>query len=201
MGSLKPAIDPNFDKSKSNYEDEPRTRTFPSDTARPRNRDLNPDLDPVDKNRTDMFDRPAGGARRTPGVGTETEKDPFPADDGMNFDRERDSLKPPMEDPLDGTTIDPADNQLGTPSDEKTFFNGGQSNPNEVSRGRDTVIAGTSSLSEVIAPKRLASRSLPSTTRAVSNGKVAGKADGQKSNNQPPLRWISAPLPTGHVSL
>ena len=192
VGSLKPAIDPNFNKSKSNYDDEPRTREFPSDTTRPPSRDL----DPVDKNRTDMFDRPAGGARRAPGAGTETEKDPFPEDDGLDFGGDRKNLKPPMEDPLDGTTIDPIDDSLGTPTDDKTFFNGG-SNPNETSRGRDTVIAGTSSLSEVIAPKRLASRSLPSTTRTASSSKV----DGQKGSNQPPLRWISAPLPTGHVSL
>jgi hypothetical protein len=200
---LKPATDPNFDKSKSNYDDEPRTRTFPSDTDTPpsRTRNLDPDLDPLDDtNKKDMFDRPAGGTGRT-GTGTETEKDPFPADDGVDFGRDRDTQKPPMEDPLEGTTIEPVDENLGTPKDDKTFFDGGTSTPSETSRGRDSVIARTSSLSEVIAPKRLASRSLPSTTRSVSNSKVAGEVDGQKKDQQKPLRWISAPLPTGHVSL
>lgn len=200
IGSLKPATDPNFNKSKSNSDYEPRIREFPSDTTRSRSREL--ETDPLDDSkRKDMFDRPASGAGLDSGAGTATEKDAFPADDGLEFGRNRDTQKPPMTDPIDGTTIEPVDKHLGTPADDKTFIEGGKANPNETSRRRDTVIAGTSSLSEVIAPKRLASRSLPSTHRTVSNSKVAGKADGQKSDNQQPLRWISAPLPTGHVSL
>ena len=152
-----------------------------------------------------MFDRPASGAvldsGAGTGTGTATEKDAFPADDGLEFGRNRETQKPPMTDPINGTTIEPVDKNLGTPADDKTFIEGGKANPNETSRRRDTVIAGTSSLSEVIAPKRLASRSLTLTHRTGSNSKVAGKTDGQKSNNQRPLRWISAPLPTGHVSL
>ncbi len=198
VGSLKPASDPNFNKSKTNYDDEPRTREFPSDTTRPRSRSNETDLDPADDPlRKDRFTRPAGGGS---GTDTDTEKDLFPVDD-LEFGRDRLNNKPPMDDPLDGTSIDPIDETLGTPTDEKTFFEGGKSNPNEVSRRRDTVIARTSSLSEVIAPKRLASRSLPSTIRTVSDSKVAGKIDGRKADTQQPLRWISAPLPAGHVSL
>lgn len=202
VGSLKPATDPISNKSKPAYDDEPRTRTFPSDTdnPRPRSRDLDPGLDPLDDtNKKDMFDRPAGGTGRT-GVDTDTEKDPFPADDGLNFGRDRDTQKPPMEDPLDGTTIDPVDENPATPKDDKTFIDG-TTTPSETSRGRDTVIARTSALSEVIAPKRLASRSLPSTSRSVSSSKVAGKVDSQKKVQQKSLRWISAPLPNGHASL
>lgn len=199
VGSLKPATDPISNKSKPAYDEDPRSRTFPSDTTPPRTRSSDPLEDPV---RKDMFDRPAGGGTGSnPGAGTETEQDLFPADDGLEFGRDRNSQKPPMEDPLDGTTIDPVDENPGTPVDDKTFIDGGKSNPNQTSRRRDTVIARTSSLSEVIAPKRLASRSVPSTHRTVSNSEVAGKIDGQKTSNQQPLRWISAPLPAGHVSL
>ena len=200
VGSLKPATDPNFNKPKTNYDDEPRTREFPSDSTRSRSRNLDSDLDPVDSlNRKDMFDRPDGGAGQSPGA-SEADKDLFPEDD-LDFGRDRNSQKPPMEDPLDGTTIDPIDENPGTPADNKTFLDNSDSNPSETSRPRQTVIARTSSLSEVIAPKRLASRSLPSTTQTVSNSKVASKTDGQKTGNPQPLRWISAPLPTGHVSL
>jgi len=202
VGSLKPATDPISNKSKPVYDDEPRTREFTPDTTRSRSRDLGSDPDPLDDpNRKDPFERtPSGGAGRSSGVGTETEKDLFPVDDPRSG-LDRNMQKPTMDDPLDGTAIDPIEKTIDTPTDDKTFIGEPKSNPNETSRRRDTVIAGISSLSEVIAPKRLASRSLPSTTRTVSNSKVAGKADGQKSNNQPPLRWISAPLPTGHVSL
>jgi hypothetical protein len=154
-----------------------------------------------DSNRKDMFDRPAADETGSgSGVGTEPEKDPFPVDD-LDLGRDRGTQKPPMDDPLDGTTIDPVDEKPVTPTDDKTFIDGGTPTPSETSRRRDTVIARTSSLSEVIAPKRLASRSLPSLHRSVSNSNVAGKVDGRKSNTQQPLRWISAPLPTGHVSL
>ena len=144
-----------------------------------------------------MFDVPAD---RETGASSDTEKNSFP-EDNLNLGGDRGANKPPMTNPVDDTTTAPTDKDPGTPADDKTFLNGGNANPNEASNGRDTVLARTSSLNEVIAPKRLASRSLPSTHRTVSNSKVAGKAEGQKSNSQQPLRWISAPLPTGHVSL
>lgn len=154
-----------------------------------------------DSNRKDMFDRPgADETGRNSGVGTETEKDPFPVDD-LNLGRDRDTQKPPMEDPLDGKAIEPVDGSPGTPTDDKTFIDGDKPAPSAISPRRNTVIARTSSLTEVIAPKRLASRSLPSTARIVSSDKVAGKIEGQKKENQKPLRWISAPQPIGHVSL
>ncbi len=152
------------------------------------------ETDPLRKEK-DEFNRPDAGRS---GVGGDTETEPFPAND-PDLGGGRGTLKPPMEDPLEEPTIKPVDENLGTPTDDKTF--GGEPAPSAISPRRDTVVARTSSLSEVIAPKRLASRSLPSTARTVSSNNLASKIEGQKKENQKPLRWISAPQPTGHVSL
>lgn len=141
-----------------------------------------------------MFDVPEGGI----GSDSDIEKGLDRANENFEL---RGSRKPAVDDPLDGTAIDPIEKPTDTPTDDKTFIGEPKADPNTTSRQRNTVLARTSSLSEVIASKRLASRSLPSTTRNVSSSQVAGKADGQKGKNQAPLRWISAPLPTGHVSL
>ncbi|MDA1231638.1 MAG: hypothetical protein O2856_12765 [Planctomycetota bacterium] len=193
-GSLKPAIDPISNKSKPTYEDDDRSREFPSDAERARRRQLLDDEKALeeDQNRTDLFKRSGTGS----GSGTDsgTALEPFP--ENPDFDLNHKSEKPPMADPQDGTVIEPIDDTTGTPTDEKTFIDENKSTPADSARLRRTILARTSSLSEVIAPKRMASRSLPATHRPLSNSNVAGK-----SEPQPPLRWISAPLPAGHVSL
>lgn len=195
-GSLKPAIDPISNKSKPTYEDDERSREFPSDAERARRRQLLDDEKKLkeEQDRTDPFKRSGTGTGTDSGSGTGsgTESEQFPA-----FDLDRNSKKPPMTDPLDGTIIEPVEGTPGIPSDDKTFIDEKTSTPVDTTlRLRNTVLARTSSLSEVIAPKRLASQSLPATHRMLPTGNVADKSD-----VQPPLRWISAPLPTGHVSL
>ena len=106
-----------------------------------------------------------------------------------------------MIDPLDGKTLDPIESSPVTPVDEKTFIEDTPKPENSVSRGRDAVIARTGSLSEVVAPKRLVSRSLPATKQAASSSKLVDKARNTKSNSTGPIRWISAPLADGHVQL
>jgi len=195
-GSLKPAQDPNFQKKATDYDDEIRSRTFNPDSTSPGTDDL---IDPVDSSvRKDLFGRPkegtGGGTGSGSGAGTFEEDKTDPALD-------RTLQKPPMTDPQDGKTLDPVETEPGNPVDAKTFFEDSSKPADSASRGRDAIIARTGSLSEVIAPKRLASRSLPVSQRSASASRLAKKLDNTKSDSPRPLRWISAPLADGHVQL
>ena len=199
-GSLKPAQDPNFQKKAPDYEDETRSRTFNPDTSSPGTQGTSEPPEPEDSpNRKDIFGRPKDGTGAGSGSGT------FEADPVENGSVQ----KPLMTDPQDGKTLDPVETDPGKagetdpgkPVDEKTFFEETSKPANSASRGHDSVLARTGSLSEVIAPKRLASRSLPVSHRSAATSKLADKSDNTKSDSPRPLRWISAPLADGHVQL
>lgn len=199
-GSLKPAQDPNFQKKATDYDDETRSRRFEPDATSPVTPGTDePLLEPVEpRDRTDMFGRPKtdidSGTGSGSGAGTFEENKTDPALD-------RTLEKPAMPDPLDGKTLDPVDSEPGTPVDEKTFFKDSAKPDNSASRGRDLVLSRASSLSEVIASKRLASRSLPASQRSASASRLVQKSNSTKSDSARPLRWISAPLADGHVQL
>jgi hypothetical protein len=195
-GSLKPQTDPNFDngtKEKDKYDDEfdrdrlkrpsdlperdrsftPRTRTTPEETA------------PIDDFRSRPTDR-----------GT----DPDPAPFGTGNDQINN--KPPMAEPDDLPAVDPDNSATGTP-DGSTFLdedNGGLNNQTRRDRRELSVTERPSGLNEVIAPKRLASRSVP-TTRVQNRTSFAGKADSDKNAPVRPVRWISLPMPEGNERL
>ena len=122
--------------------------------------------------------------------------------DGVDPETERTNQKPPMADPFEVNPVDPIDNSdPGKPVDQKTFFEDTNKPDNTATLRLESAIARTSSLSEVIAPKRLASRSLPASQRSASGSKLADKSHNTKSDSPRPLRWISAPLAEGHVQL
>jgi len=121
--------------------------------------------------------------------------------DSVDPAQERTNQKPPNIDPLDDKTLDPVETDSGKPIDDKTFLDDTSKPDNSASLGRESVIARTSSLSEVIAPKRLASRSLPASHHPASVSKLADKSNNTKSDSPRPLRWISAPLAEGHAQL
>ena len=197
-GSLKPAQDPISDKKSPDYEDDTRSRRFDPDATTPSTPRVVDPLDPIDsRDRTDLFGRPKAG---TEGAGSGSGSGTF-EEDKTDPVLDRSLQKPPMADPLDGKTLDPVESSPGTPVDGKTFLEDTSKPANSASRGRDVVIARTGSLSEVIAPKRLASRSLPASQRSASAGKLANQSNNTKSDSPRPLRWISAPLADGHVQL
>lgn len=199
-GSLKPAQDPISDRKSPDYEDDTRSRRFDPD-ATPRTKGTDDLLDPVEsRDRTDMFDRPKAGTGS--GSGSGSTADPPMFNDSVDPATERTNQKPPMTDPLDGKPVDQIENpDPGKPVDEKTFFDDATRPDNTAALLRESVIARTGSLSEVLAPKRLASRSLPANLRATSGSKLADKSNNTKSDSPRPLRWISAPLAEGHVQL
>lgn len=175
-GTLKPSTDPNFNKS--DYDDK-------NDTRSRRSRDLdNESLDPPaprdDKGTIDDF-RNMGS--------TDTQDD-----NGMFRDNEADQInkKPPMDDSI---KLDPVDD-----TEKKDDFLQPEGRDPQASRSRGVTLASRSSgLSEVLGPKRLASRSL--LTTPVNRGSAfAGKA-GSRNNAERPVRWISAPPADGQVRL
>jgi len=204
-GSLKPETDPNFDRSskeKGTYDDDDQ---FDRDRLRTRDRELDRDLDPLPgardippRTRTapvepdpidDFRSSPAGSGRRS--------SEPF----GSGADEIKN--KPPMDDPADDLpAVEPAPADDGLKLNDSTFFEADDLRPNDQTRTDRPVslTQRTSGLNEVIAPKRLASRSLPA---APARGKTsfAGKTPEDKSGSKPPVRWISVPLPEGNVRL
>ena len=198
-GSLKPAQDPISDKKSPDYEGDTRPRRFDPNAAP----GADDPLDPVDGGaRKDLFGRPQegtdGGTGSGSGAGTFEENKPDPALDPA---LDRTLQKPPMADPLDGKTLDPVESNPGTAVDETTFYEESSKPADRASVGRDAVIARTSSLSEVIAPKRLASRTLAASRRSAPGSKLADTSHNTKSDSPRPLRWISAPLADGHLQL
>ena len=190
-GTLKPAQDPISDRKSPNYEDDIRSRRISPDA--------DDNLAPVDES-GDIFRRSKEGTGRDTGSDSTTDPGMF-KDDGVDPATERSNLKPEVQDPLDGTTPNPDETLPGKPVDEKTFFDENKKPADTASLRRESLIARKSSLSEVIAPKRLASRSLPASQRSASGSKLADKSNNTKSDSPRPLRWISAPLAEGHVQL
>ncbi len=211
-GSLKPETDSNFDKSQENkgtYDDDQFDRDrlkrrdneldrepapLPGARNLPPRRNTAPlDPDPVD----DFRSSPAGGARGT--------DEPF----GTGADEIKN--KPPMEEPAgDLPAVDPVADPAIEPApagdpfklNDSTFFKADDQKPNDQTRRERPVSLSerASGLNEVIAPKRLASRSLPA---APARGKTtfAGRTTEDKSSSKPPVRWISVPTPEGNVRL
>ncbi len=207
-GTLKPAQDPISDKKAPSYEDDTRPRRFEPESRSPRNPVTDDLIGPVnEKDRFDRFERPntRESEPANPGTGTGGTRNPgMFDDDGIDPRTERSNQKPEMPDVLDdkeSEPADPAEPELGSPVDEKTFYEDESNRDNTTSRPRDAVIARSSSLSEVIAPKRLASQSLPSSQRSAARGTLADKSSKTQSDAPRPVRWISAPLADGHVQL
>ena len=199
---MKPSQDPISDKKSPDYDEDTRSRRFDSDTTSPRTPRTDEPLDPVnERDRSDLFRSPRTGTEGDTDSSSRSGVDSPMFNDGVDPATERTNQKPPMIEPQDEKTLDPVESDPGKPTDEKTFFEDTSKPDNSASRGRNSVLARTSSLSEVIAPKRLASRSLPASHRSVSSSKLADKSDNTTSDAPRALRWISAPLPEGHVSL
>lgn len=202
---MKPAQDPISEQKAPPYEEDLRSRRYNSETPAPRGRGTDePANPPADREPPDSFNSPNSGTRGRFDSGTGSGRDSDMFDDTVNPGVERSNQKPPMPEVLEEKEIEPVEPVEPDPGiqvDEKTFFDDLPKSDNTTFRGRDAVLARTSSLSEVIAPKRLASRSLPSTQRPVSHSALSDRSDNPKSESPRPLRWISAPLPEGHVQL
>ncbi len=190
-GSLKPETDSNFDKSldeKKTYDEFDRdglkSREEPLDRTpapRPRTR-VEPD--PVDD-----F-RPMGRSRETdpPTFGT--------GDDQINN-------KPPMDDPAVLPAVEPDDFGVKPAPGDSTFLDEDALKSDGETRREDSrtsVANRASGLNEVIAPKRLASRSLPSASSRQTSS-FAGKTSEDKVRPAAPIRWISLPMPEGNARL
>ena len=208
-GSLKPETDINFDrgtKGKGTYDDE-------FDRDRLRNRDPLPerDADPLPERDAD----PLPGARSAPARTRPAPVEPDPVDDFRSapaggadsepFGADQIQKKPPMEEPGgDLPAVDPAAPAEGglDSLNGSTFLEDDKAAPADQTR-RDQPVSltkRTSGLNEVIAPKRLASRSLPAPPVREKTS-FAGKSSSDKASTRPTVRWISVPLPEGNAQL
>jgi len=202
--SLKAVQDPISSQPEKSYEEENPRRSSPGqlERKRPVEDEFPP---PVEPDRKDGFSSSPKGT--TFGSEPSSGRGSFQENTEPGFDQI--GNKPQFSDPLDGGLLDPANggapkanDEPGNPVDPKTFFDGsGTDRDNSAARRRDAVIARSSSLNEVIAPQRLASRSLPAMSATHSNGKLATSSDANDAETQRPARWISAPLPVGNVRL
>ena len=206
-GSLKPESDLNFDKGakdKNTYDEFDRDRLKRREEGI--NGDLNnePNLDTRTRDRVTDPD-PVDDFRSSPmgGRGIADDSQPF------GTDNEQINKKPPMEEPGgELPAVDPvADPAVPNLNDAEK---GGSTFLDEDAKkaGGDTrldqrqlsLTERPSGFSEVVTPKRLASRSLPSTG---SRGKTsfAGKSLDDKAKSSAPVRWISLPMPEGNARL
>ena len=194
-GTLKPSTDPTFDKGTTDPD-------YDRDRANTREQELLNDpsdreLRPRSRIRTDD-PIPEDEFRKTPANRTDPETEVLPF--GTGTDNQINN-KPPMPEVQDLPAAEPT----GT-GDEKTFLpelkEEAPTGPQTRREFRPTSLAERSSkLSEVIRSKRLASRSLPSTSSTQAATSFAGNSVDDKSNVNPPVRWISVPMPEGHVRL
>lgn len=204
-GSLKPESDSNFEKGTkdNNTYDE-----FDRSPSRRRQDDLdNRPLDPADSQtrKLPVDQAPVDDFRSRPMGGTAADEPAFeldPADEQIK-------KKPPMDDPaLDIPPVDAAEpaSPMTTPApstDDTDTFLDLDKKANDSSKTEEPANAFqtfSSTFNEVVAPKRLASRSLPATG---SQGKTsfAGKSSDDKSRANSSVRWISVPMPEGNVRL
>jgi hypothetical protein len=119
--------------------------------------------------------------------------------------------KPPMDDSaLDIPPVDPANPADSTApmnepapgaGDTESFLDlDKKANETNVEQIQIPLKSVSSTFNEVVAPKRLASRSLPATASKAKTS-FAGKATDDKSRSNAPVRWISVPMPEGNVRL
>jgi hypothetical protein len=107
-----------------------------------------------------------------------------------------------MAEPDDLPAVDPGSSDAGSPDGSTFLDDDNEAFKNQTRRERRelSVTERTSGLNEVLAPKRLASRSVP-TSRTQSRTSFAGKAESDKSGPVRPVRWISLPLAEGNERL
>ena len=202
---MKPAQDPISEQKAPDYERDAPPRRYVPETSTPGGRGTeelaNPPKAPEPR---DNFNAPNPDTRGRLDSGTGSGRDSGFFEESTVPPVERLNNKPAMPEMLEENEIEPVEADEadpGIPADGKTFLDDVPKSDNTTFRGRDAIVARTSSLSEVITPKRLASRSLPSIYRPVSQSTLADKSDNSKSESPRPLRWISAPLSDGHVQL
>ena len=187
-GSLKPANDPNFKngKQKDEYDD----RNLEQDRVNPPADDELPAFERPSRAKTNAAD-PADVFDATPMDPNKTGTDSFKLDSDSN----RINNKPPMPEATELPAVEPKD-------DGKTFLdtNDATEKQTQLERRKKTVAEQSSRLNEVIVPRRLATRSLPSSS-AVKPVSWAGKANDDKSRSPRPVRWISVPRPDDQVRL
>ena len=202
-GSLKPETDTNFEKG---TKDNGTYDNFDRSPLRPRQNDLDRTLDPADSQARkrpddagqvdDFRARPMGGA-----AADDPAFELDPAGGQINN-------KPPMDDAaLDIPPVDnaaPADSAapMNEPApgsgDTESFLDiDKKANEAKVQSQLKTV---SSTFNEVVASKRLASRSLPATSSKAKTS-FAGKSSDGKARSNAPVRWISVPMPEGNVRL
>jgi hypothetical protein len=203
-GSLKPETDSNFEKG---TKDNGTYDEFDRSPLRRRNDSLDEQpLDPADSQarKRPVDPAPADDFRSRPMGGTAADDPAFeldPAGGQINN-------KPPMDDSaLDIPPVDPADaadpaapmnNPAPANGDTESFLDlDKKANEAKVQSQLKSV---SSTFNEVVAPKRLASRSLPATG-AKAKTSFAGKSSDDKSRSNVPVRWISVPMPEGNVRL
>ena len=203
-GSLKPETDTNFEKGtkENNTYDE-------FDRAPLRRRQDDPDraLDPADSQarKRPVDPDPVDDFRSRPMGGTAADDPSFELDPAG----EQIKNKPPMDDPaVDIPPVDSADPAApmidpapGTDNTDSFLDLDKKANGStKVEEPESSLQTLSSTFNEVIAPKRLASRSLPATG---SKAKIsfAGKSSDDKSRTNVPVRWISVPMPEGNVRL
>lgn len=198
--SLKPESDSNFDRGtpardRSLYEDE--DRLYDRDRLRTPDRTRTPDATRPTNPADDIA--PEDSFRAAPRPRS------FDSDDVVPFGTGEDRInrKPPMSGD-DGTDLPATDDSgsanpaSGASPSDSTFFDADLPPLDEARLPGAGLASRTSSLNEVVAPRRLASRSLPATPSRATVP-YAGK-DEHKSRNAP-IRWISTPLPVGHAQL
>ncbi len=167
-GTLKPSADDKFDRSK--YDEE-------LERDREKLRDPDRETDPPVRRRDDNPDDGFGAGR---GMG-DAGREPFEANPM------EDAKKPPID------NMDPA------AEPEPFLENKDNKEPQARRIDTDRVVAHSASmLNSTSGARRLASRSLPSTTKPTS---FAGKTSEDKSSNPAPIRWISVPSPEGQARL
>ena len=203
-GSLKPETDTNFEKSRkeNNTYDE-----FDRAPNRRRQNDLDQPLDPADSQaRTRPVDPdPVDDFRSRPMGGTAADDPSFELDPAG----EQIKNKPPMDDPaLDIPPVDSADpaapitEPAPNTGDTDSFLDLDKkaNGSTKVEEPESSFRPFSSTFNEVVAPKRLASRSLPASG---SKAKIsfAGKSSDDKSQTKATVRWISVPMPESNVRL
>jgi hypothetical protein len=202
-GSLKPETDTNFEKGTKEND------TYDEFDRAPRRRqdDLDRTLDPADSQarKRPVDPDPVDDFRSRPMGGTAADDPAFELDPAG----EQIKNKPPMDDPAVDIppvdSVDPAapmiDPTPGT-GDTDSFLDldkkaNGSTKLEEPESSLQTF---SSTFNEVVAPKRLASRSLPATGSKAKTS-FAGKSSDDKSQTNAPVRWISVPMPEGNVRL
>ena len=207
-GGLKPETDTNFDRGtreKGTYDDD----GFDRDRLRTRDPLPEPDADPLPGARSAPLRSRTRPAPIEPDPVDDFRSAPAGGADSEPFGADQIQKKPPMDEPggdlpAVNPAVDPATPDSGTTDtlNGSTFLEDEKAVPADQTR-RDQPVSltkRTSGLNEVIAPKRLASRSLPAPAVREKTS-FAGKGNSDKAGPRPTVRWISIPLPEGNAQL